>query len=58
MVKDGEDPKKISKVEWRDRLDRETYHVTREKGTERPFTGAYCDHHDSGIYTCSCCMVG
>jgi len=55
VVKDGEDPKKITALEWRDRLDRHTYNVTREKGTERAFTGAYANHHEDGTYTCSCC---
>jgi peptide-methionine (R)-S-oxide reductase len=31
------------------------YSVTREKATERPFTGRYWDHHETGIYRCVCC---
>ena len=41
--------------EWKQELGDEQFHVCREKGTERPFTGAYVDCKDSGIYHCSCC---
>ena len=33
-----------------DALSREQYHVTQENGTERPFTGEYCNNHEPGIY--------
>ncbi len=42
-------------AEWREQLTPEQYHVTREAGTERAFSGKYCDSHDDGIYTCVCC---
>lgn len=40
---------------WRDKLTPEEYHVCREKGTERPFTGEYWDTQDVGVYNCRCC---
>jgi len=49
--------KKINKSEseWRETLDHEVFNVCRQKGTERPFSGKYCNHKDSGIYYCICC---
>lgn len=39
----------------REKLTPEQYHVTQEKGTERPFTGKYYDHKVDGVYTCVVC---
>ena len=44
-----------SDAEWRAQLDDESYRVTREKGTERAFTGKYHDCKDAGTYRCVCC---
>ncbi|UCE89477.1 MAG: peptide-methionine (R)-S-oxide reductase MsrB [Pseudomonadota bacterium] len=42
-------------AEWRAQLDDETYRITRQKGTERAFTGKYHDCKDEGTYRCICC---
>ena len=41
--------------EWRKQLTDTQYKVARKHGTERPFTGAYWDHHEQGTYRCVCC---
>ena len=44
-----------TEAEWRKQLTPEQYHVTREAGTERAFTGKYWDNHESGMYHCVGC---
>jgi peptide-methionine (R)-S-oxide reductase len=50
-------PRKVERTdeEWRKALTPEQYEVTRQKGTERAFTGQYWDCHDPGTYRCTAC---
>ncbi len=52
-----EPPRRVEKSdeEWKEELDEETYRITRKKGTEAPYSGAYCESHEPGLYACACC---
>ena len=55
-IKAEQVPKVIkSEDAWRSQLDHTAFVVTRKEGTEYPFTGAYWNLHDKGIYHCVCC---
>ena len=41
--------------EWKSQLSEEVYDVTRNAGTERPFSSPMCTHFEAGIYACTCC---
>ena len=47
--------KKKSDEEWKTHLNDESYYVTRQSGTERPFTGKYWNFDEKGEYVCICC---
>ncbi len=50
-------PRRVAKtdLEWKELLTEEEFYITRKKGTERAFTGEYCEAHDPGLYACRCC---
>jgi methionine-R-sulfoxide reductase len=50
-------PRRVEKPEseWRRILDPQTFHVAREKGTERPYSSQMCDLFEPGQYACACC---
>jgi peptide-methionine (R)-S-oxide reductase len=53
----SESPEKVERTEaeWRAQLTPEQYQVLRQKGTERPFTGALTENHETGNYHCAGC---
>lgn len=55
--KEKAEPEKVvrSDAEWKKRLTPEQFRVTRHKGTERAFSGAYWKSKQDGVYRCVCC---
>lgn len=53
--KDDDKPVEVANEEWRKILPADVYHIAREKGTERPFTGKYNTHNEIGTYYCAVC---
>ena len=48
-------PLQKPETDWKSELDPESYHVLREKGTERAYTGQYYLNKETGIYECKAC---
>lgn len=44
-----------SDEEWQQELTPAEFLIARKKGTERAFTGEYCEAHEPGLYACRCC---
>ncbi len=59
MAKKGnlQPDKRVEKpeAEWQKILTPDEFRITRKKGTERAFTGEYCEAHEPGLYACRCC---
>ena len=55
MSKSEADPTLPAERDWKSRLTPEQYRITREQGTERPFTGPWLDNKRAGAYRCVCC---
>jgi peptide-methionine (R)-S-oxide reductase len=49
---------KKEESEWRRQLTSEEYRITRQKGTEPPFTGEHYHNQEPGVYRCACCGAG
>ena len=50
-----DDPKTLTEAQWRERLSAEQFHILREAGTERPFSGEYDKFYEQGEYMCAAC---
>lgn len=44
-----------TEAEWQAQLTPEQFAIARQKGTERAFTGAFCESFEAGMYNCICC---
>ena len=48
-------PFQLTDKEWKSILNTEEYYIMRQKGTEKPFTGEFNNHFESGVYICKGC---
>jgi peptide-methionine (R)-S-oxide reductase len=48
---------KLTEQQWRERLTADQFRITREKGTERPFSGTLLHNEATGFYHCTCCAA-
>jgi methionine-R-sulfoxide reductase len=57
MLNNPEPDREVIKTdqEWKTLLTPEQFRVTRQHGTERAFSGEYCEAHTAGVYACVCC---
>jgi peptide-methionine (R)-S-oxide reductase len=56
LVRTVKVPKVVkTETEWRKQLSPASYHITRERGTERPFSHPYYKLHERGLFRCVCC---
>jgi peptide-methionine (R)-S-oxide reductase len=55
MATDKKEKLRKSEDEWRQELTPEQYHILRERGTERAFTGEYAHSREKGVYRCAAC---
>jgi peptide-methionine (R)-S-oxide reductase len=55
MVEQEKDKVQKTEEEWREELTPAQYHIMRQKGTERAFTGRYWDNKEPGVYRCAAC---
>lgn len=46
---------KLTEQQWQERLTAEQFRITRQKGTERPFSGTLLHNETTGLYYCVCC---
>lgn len=49
------DTRQFDDEQWREQLSPDEFRICRQKGTEPPYTGVYCDEKTAGIYHCKCC---
>src|ERR1700752_2028605 len=52
---EAQDVSELTDEQWRERLDPAAYEFLRHPATERPFTGAFTDNKDTGMYHCAGC---